>query len=45
MEFVEVGRENSTPVELHDVESEGAPHGLLGTRADEVNAALHDFLA
>jgi non-heme chloroperoxidase len=27
------------------VEIEGAPHGLLWTHADEVNAALLDFLA
>ncbi|CAL9354356.1 Non-haem bromoperoxidase BPO-A2 [Streptomyces sp. enrichment culture] len=27
------------------VEIEGAPHGLLWTHGDEVNAALRDFLA
>ena len=27
------------------VEVEGAPHGLLWTHADEVNAALKDFLS
>ena len=27
------------------VEIEGAPHGLLWTHADEVNAALADFVA
>ncbi|WP_116952009.1 alpha/beta fold hydrolase [Jiangella endophytica] len=31
--------------EARYVEIDGAPHGLLWTHADEVNAALHSFLA
>ncbi|SEE73462.1 alpha/beta fold hydrolase [Jiangella alba] len=31
--------------EAHYIEIEGAPHGLLWTHADEVNAALRAFLA